>query len=502
MNTQTFIRSILILLLFSLIFIGSLYTPVDPDLGWELKYGQYFIQNHQVLKTNIFSTLMPNFYWVNHSWLADVILYIIFNSFGFFGLTLAGAFVVSVLFYIFSKVARLSFIQQIILLPILLYLESALNMASLRPQLMSLFLLGILIYILTKYENGSKKILFLTIPLLSLWANIHGEFILGLGILFLWILSSVIKKLLYEQSNNDRSIRKEILFLGGIFIVSGLAVLINPFGFGVYTETLKHFFNPNLQYIIEWHPFPLFSQDWWNLLIVGILFLSSLFILKSTKKIEQNFTMIVITCIFFIFSFFSRRYLWPFYYLALPFLGIILAQFSSLLDKYAFQISYGIFIVLSIVVVISKSPFDQFPSMTWESYCKIRKCSAKAAQFIIDHQLNENPHLLTLYDLGGWLIWNFPQIKPTIDGRMTLWMDENGNTPFAEYLAYEQTMKDIDLSDYNVVFGPITKPVIKRLLDLEKEGKWKPIYYDAQNDPYVVIFERVHTPQNGPVAPL
>lgn len=93
---------------------------------------------------------------------------------------------------------------------------------------------------------------------------------------------------------------------------------------------------------------------------------------------------------------------------------------------------------------------------------------------------------MTFYNWGGWLIANYPELKPSIDGRMHLWVDKNGYSAFLDYYPYEQNRKDIDKSDYNVVFMPPNKPIYKRLVELVKEGRWKIVYTDSN----ATIFQR------------
>ena len=85
------------------VFIASLYQPWDADLGWHLKYGEYFFQHGQILKENIFSTEMAGYYWPNTGWLSDLLTYQIFNGGGFLGLTIAAALVVTLTFWFFAK---------------------------------------------------------------------------------------------------------------------------------------------------------------------------------------------------------------------------------------------------------------------------------------------------------------------------------------------------------------------------------------------------------------
>src|SRR3989304_10637281 len=81
------------------VFFASLFHPYNNDLGWHLRYGQYFFQNHRILRENIFSTEMPNYHWVNSSWLTDIISFATFDPFGFLGLPILGPLTITATFY-------------------------------------------------------------------------------------------------------------------------------------------------------------------------------------------------------------------------------------------------------------------------------------------------------------------------------------------------------------------------------------------------------------------
>ncbi|SRR6266568_435611 len=463
------------ILLYASVFVGALFSTVDPDLGWELKYGEYFLKYHQVLKTNYFSTIMPHYYWINHSWGADVILYALYHRFGFFGLTVAGAILVTLTFYFFAKAARLSVLHKAILFPVLLFLEYPLNFGSLRPQLMSLFLFSILIYLISEYERGRHKQIFFVVPLLLVWANIHGEFILGLAVFSLWLALHGAKLVITQEQEG----RKNIALLGSVLVLASLVVLINPFGMGIYVETFTHFLNPNLHYIIEWQPLPLFSRLWWQLVVVGALFVWSSYLLISRQLFKEAFPWILIAAIIFILSLTSRRYVWPFFYLALPFLAVLIEELHHERIKHTAAVALGAACVIVVAVLVIKSPFDKYTNYSWNTYCQARLCSSRAADYLISHHLNTDPNLLTQYDLGGWLIWNYyPQIKPTIDGRMTLWIGDNRYNALQDYIQYEYNIKDIDQSKYDVVFTSTNKPYMYRFVQLVNQGKWKIAYVD------------------------
>lgn len=455
-------------------------------MGWELKYGEYFITFHQILKINIFSTLLPNFYWINHSWGADAVLYAAFSQFGFFGLSLGGAIVITLIFYFYAKAARLSLEQCLVLFPVLFYLEQQMNKTALRPELMSLLFQGILIYLLSGYDHGRKKIIFFALPLFFLWVNVHGEFILGLGTFCLWILLRTGKSLFIDTAKiKEEKKSADYSYPLVAFCSSALVVLINPFGIGIYWETFSHFFNPNLHYITEWLPLQAFSQDWWNLISTGVLYLTGIFLLR--KKLRSHVTFTAIAVLFLILSLFSRRYIWPFYYLTLPVFALWLSYIFPGLKTMSKTALVTVLCILTVVVFAVKYPFSNYTSMNWDTYCHVDLCSANAAKFLLSHHLNTDPHLLTDYNLGGWLIWNFPQIKPTIDGRMTIWIGQNGFNPLNHYMSYVNNNEDIDTSSYDLVFmSEVANPLLEKFVT---DKKWKIIYIDHN----VVILQKLHT---------
>jgi hypothetical protein len=132
-----------------------------------------------------------------------------------------------------------------------------------------------------------------------------------------------------------------------------------------------------------------------------------------------------------------------------------------------------------------KNPEISFLTMDWERYCQYISCSQNSVKFLLT--IPDRSRLLTFYNWGGWLIWNYPEIKPSIDGRMSLWMDKRGYSAFAKYYTYEQNALDIDQSEYNLVYMSPTKPLYRRLKQLTQDGRWKVLFEDSN----AAIFQRV-----------
>ena len=470
-----------------MVFIANLYQPFDADLGWHLKYGEYFFEHGQILKENLFATEMADFRWVNSSWGTDLISYLFFHNFSFMGLTILSAGIMTATFYFFSKAFRLTTWQQTLLFPMILYFTEPVVIVSFRGQLLSLMLLGLLAWILRIYIERPK--IGLILPLLFIvWSNLHGEFLLALAVMGLWFFFNLVR--VVWEVRDVREVMEEIIWSGVIMMGCVVAALINPFGIGVYQEALKHFANPWQQYVVEWLPFDELSHFWWNQVITGILILFGLLFIFFEGKIKAKLPWIGVSLVMLFMSFDVKRYAWLMYFLSLSLIYPLPDFVKPSSEKVTKLASLTILSGLIILVVFLKWPLSQFTNYNWDSYCqKYSHCSPKAVQFLIDNRLDQN--LLTYYNWGGYLIWNYPEIKPSIDGRMHLWQDFNGYSAFAYYYPFEQNMTDINRSKYKVVLMGKEKPMAKRLAELANEGKWKLVYVDQTAVIYIRLKEHI-----------
>src|SRR5574340_1215076 len=75
-----------IVLILFLFYIKSL-SFLDPDFGWHLQTGR-IILSFGVPKTDPFSYTMPNYPYVDHSWLTDLAIAKLYPLVGIAGLTM------------------------------------------------------------------------------------------------------------------------------------------------------------------------------------------------------------------------------------------------------------------------------------------------------------------------------------------------------------------------------------------------------------------------------
>ncbi len=482
-----FLSNLLSFVLLIAVSIGSLFYPTDPDLGWHLKYGESFFENNQVLRENTFSRLMPDYKWNNSSWGTDLITYQAYSNFGFLGVSALGALVITLTFIFIGKAAKLDLFEKSVLFPVLLYLTLPVNQVSFRGQLLSLLLIAVMYWGLSIYkELGDKKLILLLIPFFTLWSNLHGEFVLGLALFGLWVIIYLIKEYYLDYRKKLRDLISKERFLIIALLLSSFSVIINPFGIGVYIETFGHLGDPMQKSIVEWLSPNDYSFVWWHQLLAGMVLTLGLALQGTGRKTLDLAPFYLPSFILFIFTFWISRYAWPFYYSSVFLLKPVISFLKPESKKYQLIVS-SVFIVCFLSISIwSKYPFTEFKNMSWDEYCRRSiSCSPGAANAVIENKLNNND-LLTIYDYGGWLIWNYPQVKPTIDGRMHLWRNEGGYSAFEYYYPIEQNMKDIDNSRYNAVLTSNRKPIYNRLVELRNQGKWEAVHVDK----YSALFIR------------
>ncbi|MBU1061837.1 MAG: tetratricopeptide repeat protein, partial [Candidatus Omnitrophica bacterium] len=202
------------ILLFSLLLISQINTIVSIDLWWNLKTGEHIIKKLEIPYTDIFSYTLKGRDWLDHEWLSQVFFYIVFSNFGWAGLNILKALVISscffiLLFLIYSKYKKIVFAVFLILLSILAFGYRS----FVRPEIFSYLFLCIYLYILEKEEKMNL------LPFLQIvWVNLHGYFILGPLLLVLYAMG--------EFFSGDRAKAKKFLIY---FLWVGLGCFMNPY---------------------------------------------------------------------------------------------------------------------------------------------------------------------------------------------------------------------------------------------------------------------------------
>ncbi|MCL2869199.1 hypothetical protein FWF48_00075 [Candidatus Saccharibacteria bacterium] len=407
-------------LVFVVIFI--LFTLVawrhlDPDFGWHLVSGQYFLA-HGVPKTDIFSYTATHFSWVNHEWLSDIILSIIY-SLGGYGLAAVVYGVMWTLsFYLIGRRAN----GWVLLAAI----AAVLPCAGVRGVTWSVLGLAALLTLLNIWRQklSSRRRLLLGIAivaLIGLWANLHGGFIVGIAVVVFYAFL-------------QKSWRLGLVAIGG-----ALLALINPYGIGIYVEVTRTLLDTSLKSnIAEWEP-AWHLMNWSAAALLVLYGVAFLWTVSNTKHRSWR-TFLTAENIFLLAAFSAYRN-WPFFALAaIPMVDHNAKQIAKeLTNKPPHRINW--IFAAAIVGMIAFSGwrvYQQDFSGSWQR-------EANSPQAAVSY-LQANPcpgNLFNDYDIGGYLIWKLPQAKVFIDGRMPSWEIAPGDRNYGQLPKYFDVYKKI-----------------------------------------------------------
>ena len=469
----------------AVVFFGSLFHPRDSDLGWHLRYGEYFAQHGRLLTENVLSTTMTSYRWVNPSWGTDLITYWAFTALGFAGLSALGAAVAAAGFWLAARAGAAGPWEMALLAPAFVLLEQPMLLGSFRAQSLTFPLLGALLFFAHKFEQGDRRWLFLIVPLFVLWTNLHGHFMLGLGLLGVWAVTYVC----VQRYRTGTFSGAEIRTLGLVVLSSALATLLNPYGVTAHLETFRHLGDPIARYVLEWNAFPRFSTPWWTLAAWGGVLAAAVVLEARAGARAERLPFAAIALILYVAAWKALRFAWPMYLASIPVIVPLLRRLRPARPALA-GAATALVLILSFGWVVQKElPRRGLRGMSWASYCRVATlCSPASAEF-----LERRPpagKLLSLYDWGGWLIWRYPGVKPSVDGRMTVWRDASGYSAFEEYLGYEWGGRDVDASEYDVVYVAPNRPIFGRMMALVSQGRWEVAY----SDPLASVFVRKRRP--------
>jgi hypothetical protein len=220
----------------AILFVVAAMTKADSDLWGHLRFGLDTLHTHTLPSVDPYSFTQDR-PWVNHEWLSELQMGIAYALAGVTGLTLLkGALAFATLFLVWRALAGTDVAARIVLVAVAA-LSTAPLTRTLRPQLWSMVCLAILCSVLL--SNRRQRAWWL--PLLFLiWANVHGGWIVGLGILGVWAGVDVVLD------------RRSLWRWTSVLLLSILATLATPYGLGLW-----HFLDETVgmgRNITEWQP--------------------------------------------------------------------------------------------------------------------------------------------------------------------------------------------------------------------------------------------------------
>lgn len=391
------------ILLLLLIFIGFFHpiASITQDLGRHLLTGDIILKTHFIPKTNLFSYTYPDFPFINHHWLSEVLYSLLFGKIGFNGLLILNTILVLLSAGLITSVVYKKINTTALLFCSLLYIPILFERTDVRPEFFSFLFLSLFIVILYKFREKYTPLVFL-LPLIELfWVNMHIYFPIGIAItLFFTIDYLVLQK--FKIGNNS-------LILISILILTSLMAFINPNGIKGALYPLSVFQNYGYQIEENQNIFFLWNLVHKQSIVFFLIATTALFasLLLNFKKVL--FVEWLIATFFTLFAASAIRN-FPLFVFAtfIPF-GKYFSNISLPSLKY--------FKTIFVIILLGLGIFEAQQIYTKDGFGPGVDTGAKAgADFFIQQHL-QGP-IFNNFDIGSYLEYRlYPQKKVFIDGR-------------------------------------------------------------------------------------
>lgn len=443
---------------------------LDPDTYLHLASGNWILTHQAVPRVDIFSFNTLGQTWVDHEWLSQILMSLAFYVNGFAGVQiLVGGFVAMTFGY------QLRFLLARVP-PMYALLFCALSFVSVmghliaRPHIFSWPILVIWFASLFKAIEKHDLPPYKLAPLMILWANLHGSFILGLVCIPIFAFEALLQ--------SDAHARKRVLMHWLLFAIASLLFSVcTPYTWRGLLFAKGLMGTEHLSKILEWMPpsgIDFIPLVLWGLLILGMAYFGFL---------RLTIARFILLLGIFYESLLHVRYIsilgliTPLI-IALPF-GLAYAErfqsrgkslkLDSMFEKMSIpntRKSFVIIITIAFAIalwILSVRPNLPFVTIT-------PKAAVDVAM-----ELPVKGRVLNFYNFGGYLIYR--NIPVFIDGRA----DVYGDQYMGQYFEMTQTENLEKLegmlhqSEITWTLFPPNESIVKRL---DQSKYWQRSYTD------------------------
>jgi hypothetical protein len=272
-----------------LIVIADSHQFTDPDLWGHIRFGQATLAAGHLINTDPYSYSafgMPCHY---HEWLTELLMGWLYNSFGVAGLKLwkfacAAATIVLLADAVSETGASASLQMNLLLLAALAIMPHI----QFRPQLFSFALMAAAITLLARETYRGRAPLWLMVPIMMLWANLHGGFIMGIAAVLIYAGIRAASDVL-QHRGYARGLRLSLIAIAAV-----AATLITPYGIVTWTTVIHALRNPVTRIaLMDWKPMLSAMADQWHLYHPGVVIY--LFVLAIIAALAAGLLLAPIT---------------------------------------------------------------------------------------------------------------------------------------------------------------------------------------------------------------
>jgi hypothetical protein len=439
------------------VYALALLSPAifnDGDTFWHIRAGQWMLAHHSVLDHDIFSLPFAGRPWDTQEWLAEVLMAGAFQLFGWSGIAiltgLAMAAAVATLALYLSR--RLDPVPCIAVLT--LSVSCVMPDYLARPHILALPFLTAWIIGLAEASESQRQPSWLLLPVMTLWANLHGSFIFGLALVVPFAIDAVLS----VRERRSRLAMQWCLFGAA----SAAAALVNPRGLDGLLFPFALMKVQSLAAVGEWQALDLHTFSPVEFAAAAALF----FIIWKGVRISAVRLVLL---------------------LALLHLSLLHARYGMMLG-----IAGAILIAAPIGAVLKREPGSSGPMQNWSLAAAgfaalLMGCATlrivwpiqrgdapmapAAALAAVPSSLASQP-VFNNYSFGGFLIWK--GVQPLVDSRADFYGDA-WLTDYWHAVSGDKATVDRLFRKYHVAWT-LLKPTDPLVAELDHRPGWHRLF--------------------------
>jgi hypothetical protein len=383
---------------------------VDPDLWWHVKTGELILSTHKWATTDPYSYTSYGAPWMSCEWLGDVLFAAVYRIGGLRGLEVLLVVLASAVMLLLYGLATLrsgnskaGFVAAAVLLALA-------NLSfTLRPQMLGYLFLIIILIALERFKQGKQRGVWLLPILFLVWINTHGSWIVGLGVIALYIVCGLVD---FQMGSLEtrRWTKPERLRLEIVFMLCLATIPITPYGtrLAMYPFTVASSLPVSVASVLEWQVMPFNLAGGKIFLVLILVFFLMQMVFRFSWSLFEVLLLIGgvgLACL-------HLRFVLLFVPFFAPLLATMVARWLPVYEKTRDQYLLNFALMLGIAIAV----VHYFPSRTDIEKAVAGKFPVQALTYLRDHPV-PGP-MLNSYGFGGYLILS--GYKTFIDGRSEL----------------------------------------------------------------------------------
>ncbi len=394
MTIRQFLHALLLLSVAFMMF----RTTGDPDLWGHVRFGQDMLTHGTILLPDTYSFTADRT-WINHEWLAELLMAFAFDRLGSAGLNLLRiATIASVLVLVWVASQRIAERRRVMLVAACA-LGIYLRAYPIRPQIFSLLMFASLLTLLARADDQRSVRPLLGVPvLMAVWVNLHGGWVVGLGFFALWSAMSA-------ATNGEY--RGAII---GVFGLACAATLLNPYGVGLW-----HFLADTVRVerplIGDWQPLYTLPALFWTSYLAAL----AIFAIAARSSTQDQWVRVAMAASLGLMAIRVSR-LDAFFALASVFLAAAVLPKSEVVPERSRHASGSPVLAVVLACCLVIVGYLGVARVVSVPVAENMVPDSNVATYVRDAKLKG--HVLTWFNWGEYSIWHFgPELKVSMDGR-------------------------------------------------------------------------------------